>query len=231
MRASRQRLKLLGMSEEEITALEKRGEVTWTTTIRSTASGIVTTRGVTEGAYVNEGTMLVEVVDLSSVWVMVNVYENDVNSVTRGMKVQVTGPPLNGKNLHGVIDYVYPSVDPESRTVQVRALFSNPGTQLKPGMYLTATILKPTQNNLTVPASAVIRTGKRDIVYIEVEENMFEPREVQLGTKADGHYQITGGNLKTGDRVVSEGGYLLDSEAATECRGRLRGAWALDSGR
>lgn len=211
-KAARRRLELLGMSTKEIDDLEKRGEVAWTTTIRSTASGVVTNRAVTEGAYVKEGTLLLEVVDLSSVWVLVSVYESDANNVASGMRVQVTGPSLGGEVLQGVVDYVYPSVDPESRTVQVRAQFANTGTRLKPGMYLSGTITKAAKDVLAVPAGAVIRTGKRALVYVEVEENMFEAREVQVGMKAGGFYEITGGDLKSGDRVVAEGGYLLDSE-------------------
>lgn len=212
VRASRDRLKLLGMGEAQIDALEKRGDIAYTTTIFSTASGIVTTRGVTEGAYVNEGTLLLEVVDLSSVWVIANVYESDVSNVAPGMRMAVTGPALGGATLEGRLDYVYPSVDPASRTVQVRGVFANPGLRLKPGMYLTATIMKPAADVLAVPVGAVIRTGVRDLVYVEVEENMFEAHEVTLGMKGNGYYEIVAGDLKRGDRVVAEGGFLLDSE-------------------
>ncbi len=212
VRASRERLKLLGMNEGQIEGLEKRGEIAYNTTIFSTASGIVTNRAVVEGAYVNEGTLLLEVVDLSSVWVLANIYESDANAIAPGMRMTVTGPALGGERIEGRVDYIYPSVDPASRTLQVRGVFANPGLRLKPGMYLTATILKPAADALVVPAGAVIRTGLRDLVYVEVEKNTFEAREVKLGMKADGYYQITDGNLNRGDRVVAEGGYLLDSE-------------------
>lgn len=212
VRASRSRLKLLGMSDKQIESLEREGEVAYNTTIFSTASGIVTNRAVVEGAYVNEGTLLLEVIDLSSVWVLANVYESDANIVSPGMRMVVTGPALGGERVEGRVDYSYPSVDPASRTVQVRGVFPNPRLRLKPGMYLTATIMKPATDALAVPVGAVIRTGTRDIVYVEVEENMFEAREVQLGMKGNGYYQITGGDLNRGDKVVAEGGYLLDSE-------------------
>lgn len=212
LNASRGRLKLLGMNDRQIETLEKDGDVAYTTTIYSTASGIVTNRAVVEGAYVNEGTLLLEVVDLSSVWIMANAYESDVNAIKPGMRMVVTGPALGGERIEGRVDYIYPSIDPASRTVQVRGVFSNPGLRLKPGMYLTATILQPATDALAVPVGAVIRTGLRDLVYVEVEENMFEAREVQIGMKGNGYYQITGGNLNRGDNVVAEGGYLLDSE-------------------
>lgn len=212
IRSARQRLVLLGMSDNDIRALEERGEITYTTTIRSTASGIVTNRAVTEGAYVNEGTLLLEVVDLSSIWVFANVYETDVNNIPKGATMTVTGPGLNGAELQGRVDYIYPSVDPATRTVRVRGVFANPNTRLKPGMYLTANVNVDGRDVLAVPKGAVIRTGTRDLVYVEVQENTFEAREVTIGMRDDGYYEIVAGNLKRGDNVVSEGGYLIDSE-------------------
>ncbi|MCE2503165.1 MAG: efflux RND transporter periplasmic adaptor subunit [Chlorobi bacterium] len=210
--ASRERLKLLGMTDAQIESLEEKGKITRTTTVFSSASGIVMRRGVVEGAYVNEGTMLIEVVDLSSVWAIANVYESQANQIRPGMRMAVTGPSLNGERIEGRIDYVYPMIDPDSRTVQVRGVFINPGLRLKPGMYLTASIIKPPTDALAVPVGAVIRTGRRDLVYVDVGNQMFEAREVELGMKGDGYYQITGGDLHRGDKVVAEGGYLLDSE-------------------
>ena len=210
--ASEERLKLLGMTDGQIRALREKGEIARTTTIFSTASGVVTRRNVVEGAYVNEGTTLIEVVDLSSVWVIANVYESQAGLVRSGMSMSVTGPSLNGETLNGRIEYIYPMVDPESRTIQVRGVFANPRLRLKPGTYLTASIPHSAVDALAVPVGAVIRTGERDLVYVDLGEHMFEAREVTLGMKANGYYQIVGGDIKRGDRVVAEGGYLLDSE-------------------
>jgi membrane fusion protein, copper/silver efflux system len=94
----------------------------------------------------------------------------------------------------------------------VRGLFSNPGNRLKPGMFVNATIRVSGREVLSIPATSVIRTGERDLVYVEVEKNMFEARDVKLGIKDGDYYEVTGGDVKVGDAVVEQGGYLLDSE-------------------
>ena len=211
--ASRRRLELLGMTAAQIAALERRGTIAYTTTVFAPASGIVLRRGVTEGAYVNVGTLVVELVDLSSVYVIANVTEADAWRVRAGQAMTVTGPALGGETLHGTVDYIYPAVDAASRTVRVRGVFSNPGMRLKPGMYVTARILSPQGEALAVPAGAVIRTGKRDLVYVQVAKNTYEPREVTLGARHGDYYELAGGNVNKGDRIVAEGGYLIDSES------------------
>jgi Cu(I)/Ag(I) efflux system membrane fusion protein len=211
--ASRKRLELLGMSAEQIRALDVSGEIAYSTRVYSTASGVVLKRAVTEGAYVNEGTLLLELADLSSVWVLADVYESDAYRVRPGMAMMVSGAALGGERRAGRIEYIYPTVDPASRTVRVRAAFANAGMLLKPGMYLTATIDVATKEALAVPAGAVVRTGARDLVYVEVAPNTFEPREVKLGMKDGDYYQIVSGALNAGDKVVAEGGFLLDSES------------------
>ena len=210
--ASRERLKLFGMTDAQIKLLEEKGEIARRTTFFSTASGIVTKRGVVEGAYVQEGTTFIDLVDLSSVWVIANVYESQANLIRKGMSMSVTGSSLNGKELHGRVEYIYPIADPESQTVQVRGVFANPGLQLKPGTYVTASIVSSATDALAIPVSAVIRTGERNLVYVDLGDHTFEAREVQLGMKSNGYYQVLGGDIQRGDNVVAEGGYLLDSE-------------------
>lgn len=209
---SRRRLELLGMTQKQIEALEHDGDIADAITVFSPVSGVVVNRAVSEGAYVNEGSLLLEVVDLSSVWVIANVYENDILHVQQGIAMRVAGAALGSKVLQGKVQYVYPTVDPQSRTVQVRGVFANHSGMLKPGMYLTSTFSMPTARAVAVPASAVLRTGKRNLVYVEVEKDMFEPREIELGVKENGYYQVVGGMLDKSDEVVVEGGYLLDSE-------------------
>ena len=210
LEAARERLRLLGMTDRQIGALKSDGRIRRTTTIFSTASGIVTRKGVREGAYVNEGTTIAEVIDLSSIWVIASIPEAEASSLRLGMSMKITTP--DGTTRSARIDYIYPMVDPESRTVQVRATFSNPGVRLKPGMYLTAHVVMASEDLLAVPVGAIIRTGRRNIVYVEVMTNTFEAREVELGMKGDGFYGVTGGDLREGERVVAEGGYLLDAE-------------------
>lgn len=209
---ARKRLVLFGMSDAQIAALEQRGEIAYSITVYSPIAGTVITRGVTEGAYVNEGTLLIDLVDLSTVWVMVNVYETDAYRIQRGMAVTVGGPSLGGAVLHGAVEYVYPTVDAASRTVKVRVPLANPGNILRPGMYVSATIDLPARDMLAVPVDAVVRTGKRDLVYVEVDAGMFESREVVLGLRGGDYYQVADGPIHAGDMVVANGGYLLDSE-------------------
>ena len=209
---SAERLRLLGMTNQQIDALHNEQKVARTTTIFSTASGIVTRKGIREGAYVEVGTTIVEVVDLSSVWIIASVPETSASSLRVGMEMAISLPGGTGDRRTARVDYIYPMVDRESRSVQVRGTISNPGLRLKPGMYLTAAITLPANDGLAVPIGAVIRTGERTVVYVEVEKNTFEAREVELGLKGDKFFQVTGGDLHQGDRVVAEGGYLLDAE-------------------
>jgi membrane fusion protein, copper/silver efflux system len=211
--ASRKRLELLGMSAAQIAALERRGAIAYTTTVFAPASGVVLRRGVTEGAYVNVGTLVIEMVDLSSVYVIANVLESEAWKVRPGQPMSVTGAALGGETRHGSVDYVYPTVDAASRTVRVRGVFANPGMRLKPGMYLTARILAPQGEALVVPVGAVVRTGRRDIVYAEVGTNTYEPREIRLGARNGEYYEIAGGPINKGDRIVAQGSYLIDSES------------------
>ncbi len=210
--SSRKKLELYGMSDAQIEELKKKGDVSYETTVFARSSGYVTELDVSEGAYVNEGTLLMQVVDLSSVWVMANVYENDVWRVHGGMQMSLTGPAIGGATSIGRVDYVYPEVDPQTRTTKVRAVFANPGLKLKPGMYLTASIRIPHAGALAVPSTSVIRTGRRDMVYVEVAHDTFEPREVTLGDKDGDFYEVVGGEISEGDRVVEQGGFLIDSE-------------------
>lgn len=211
--AARARLLQSGMTEAQITALEERGTVMQTITMYAPISGVVTRRAVVEGAYVNEGTLLLELVDLSTVWVKASVFESDLPRIRSGMEMGLSGPAIGGEKLIGRVDFIYPTIDPASRTAQVRGVFSNGGGKLKPGMYLTATLAPDAVRSLAVPVGAVVRTGGMDMVYVEVEKNMFQPRQVTIGASDGTWYAIAGGNLKAGEKVAAEGGYLIDSEA------------------
>lgn len=210
--ASRKRLELLGMSVEQIVALEQRHEITYSVRVYSPASGVVLKRSVVEGAYVNEGTTLIELVDLSTVWVLADVDESDVDRMKQGMPMLVSAPTLGGEPRRGRIAYIYPTADGAARTVRVRGLFANPGLRLRPGMYLTATLRVESRDVLAVPVDAVVRTGRRDLVYVEVAPDTFVPREVRIGLRDGEYYEIAGGAINAGDKVVAEGGFLVDSE-------------------
>lgn len=211
--AARTRLLQSGITDAQIAALEERGTVAQTITMYAPISGVVTRRAVVEGAYVNEGTLLLEFVDLSTVWVKASIFESDLPRIRSGMEMELSGPALGSEKFIGRVDFIYPTIDPVSRTAQVRGVFRNGGGTLKPGMYLTATLTPDAVRSLAVPVGAVVRTGGIDIVYVEVEKNMFQPRQVTLGASDGTWYAITGGGVKAGDKIAAEGGYLIDSEA------------------
>lgn len=210
--SSRQRLALLGMSSAQIEALEKRGEVTMVVTVFSPVSGIVLRRGVAEGAYVNEGTALMEVVDIGIVWGMIDAPQDVASRLRVGLETIIRGPGLGEDVAHSRIDYIYPLADATSRTIRLRAPIVNRRGLMRPGMVLTAEIQIPSIDALAVPVSSVVRTGLRDLVYVEVRKNTFEARQVTLGVRSGDYYQIVGGDVKRGEKIVAEGGFLLDSE-------------------
>ncbi len=207
-----ERLGLLGMREQQIVALRESREVMTRTTIYANATGIVTRKGVREGAYVEEGSLLFDLVNLARVRVVASVPEDQIRALGVGMMMRLSGPGLDDRLPSARIDDIYPLVDPATRTVQVRAIFPNPGGRLKPGSYLRAHIILSATDRLSVPISAVIRTGRRNLVYVEVDENTFVPREVTLGRRSGDRVAITGGDLVEGEPVVVEGGYLIDAE-------------------
>jgi Cu(I)/Ag(I) efflux system membrane fusion protein len=219
VRSARRRLELLGMSAAQINALEQRGEISYTTTVFAPFSGIVVRRDVTEGGYLGLGAPIVELVDLGTVYVIANVNESQAWNVRPGQQIAISGPALGNDQIMSRVEYIYPAVDAASRTVRVRAIVSNPGTRLKPGMFVTARISVPGGTAAVVPADAVVRTGKRDLVYVEVGRNMFEPRDIKLGVRDGDYYQVVGGEVKAGDRIVAEGGYLLDAERRLQAPG------------
>ncbi len=210
--SARRRLSLLGLTDLQIGALEKRGEVTSVVTVYSPVSGIVLRRGVAEGAYVNEGTMLIEVVEIGTVWGMIDAPQDVASRLNVGMETVIRGAGLGSDIVHARIDYIYPTADASSRTIRLRAPIPNYRGLMRPGMVFTADIQIPSVDALALPVSSVIRTGARDLVYVEVSKNTFEARTVTVGIRSGDYYQIVGGDLKRGDKVVAEGGYLLDSE-------------------
>jgi Cu(I)/Ag(I) efflux system membrane fusion protein len=167
---------------------------------------------VQQGQYVNLGDPLFAIADLSRVWVEVEVYENEFPFVKLGQSVSITSQSYPGKPFTGRVAFVYPFLDPKTRTVKVRVELANPGLKLKPDMYVSALIKSPLGATLAVPASAVVDTGKRQVVWVETEPGMFEPRDVQLGARVGDNVQVISG-LAAGEKVAATGGYLIDSES------------------
>ncbi|HEY9854415.1 MAG TPA: efflux RND transporter periplasmic adaptor subunit [Stenomitos sp.] len=217
--ASRERLRLWGITDAQIARLERTGAATITLELAAPRTGVVTKKQVQPGQYVKEGDVLYDIADLSQVWVEADVFEADMHSVQVGQGVEVTTPSFPGKTFRGRISFIYPFLNPESRTVKVRATIPNPGMRLKPDMFVTAGLVTAQgTEQLAVPASAVLDTGRRKIVYVEVSPGVFHPREVSLGLKAEDYYPVISG-LAAGEKVAVSGGFLLDAASQIQAGG------------
>lgn len=212
--ASRQRLKYWDIPDSQITDLEQTGQVKKTLTLVSPVNGIVIKRLVTEGQMVQAGMPLLEVADLSTVWVEADIYEYELPWVKVGEHAQMTLTYLPGQTYHGRVHYIYPYLKEATRTARVRLTFPNPGLKLKPEMYAQVEITSPLKEpSVAVPAEAVLDTGERQHVFLALGGGRFEPREIKVGVRGDdGLVQVLSG-LKGGEEVVTSAQFLLDSES------------------
>ena len=209
--ASRHKLELWGISEKQIDAPGKDGVPH--VTIYAYASGTVVDRKVTQGQYVTAGDTLFTVADLSQVWIKADVYEEQLPQIRQGQEVDITAESLPNKTIHGHVDFIEPSANPQTRTVPVHVHVANPGMRLLPGMFVNATFVsRAAQPSIVIPRSAVLDTGTRKIVYLARPNGVFEAREVQLGAPSDDLFPVSGG-LALGDKVVLNGNFLIDSQA------------------
>ncbi|MDD2900175.1 MAG: efflux RND transporter periplasmic adaptor subunit [Desulfuromonadaceae bacterium] len=210
--SSRQRLLLFGVKESQIAELEKSRKANIRLPIYTPISGIVIEKMVQQGQYVNVGDVLFNVADLSRVWVEIDVFENEVPFVRVGQQVEIHSAIEHGAAFTGRISFIYPFHDPKTHTVKARVEMANRNFQLKPDMFVNAIIRVPLVKGIILPTTAVIDTGKRQVVWIETAPGMFEPRDVQVGERVEDKVQILSG-IKTGDKVAVSGGYLIDSES------------------
>jgi RND family efflux transporter MFP subunit len=211
--ASLARLKNWDMSDEQIKALTKSGEAKHSITFRSPVSGIVTEKKAVQGMRFMPGEALYQITDLSSVWVLADVFEQDIGLVKTGAKARVTLDAYPGKPFTGDITYVYPTLKAETRTVQVRVELANPGGMLKPGMFAQVELASaPARRVVTIPLSAVIDSGTRRIALVQVKEGRFEPREVKLGARSDDYVEVLDG-VADGEQVVVAANFLIDAES------------------
>jgi multidrug efflux pump subunit AcrA (membrane-fusion protein) len=212
--AARQRLKYWDIPESQIARLEETGEVSRTLTLASPANGIVIKRMVTEGQMVQAGMPLLEVADLSTVWVDADIYEYELPWVKVGQHATMTLTYLPGKTFHGQVQYLYPYLKEATRTARLRLAFPNPGLQLKPEMFAQVEIASPTrESSVVIPAEAVLDTGERQHVFLALGQGRFEPRQVKVGVRgSDGLVQVLSG-LKGDEEVVTSAQFLLDSES------------------
>ena len=211
--SARQRLAYLDIPEGEIAEVERTGEVHRTLTLRSPVAGYVVEKTVVAGQKIMAGDPLFRVVDLSAVWVEGEVFEQDLDDVRVGQVVDAELQALPGEHRMGRIAYVYPTVNPDTRTARVRMVMSNADLRLKPGMYATLRIIgRPRAAVLTIPREAVLSTGTRDLVFVREGSGQLTPREVTLGATYADRVEIRRG-LVAGDVVVASGTFLVDAES------------------
>jgi RND family efflux transporter MFP subunit len=207
------RLRNWDLSAEQLAALVQTGEAQRTITFRSPVSGIVTEKKALQGMRFMPGEMLYQVTELSSVWVMADVFEQDIALVKPGAKAGVQVNAYPDKVFNGTITYVYPTLKSETRSVPVRVELANPGHLLKPAMYAQVEVAVGSKAKvLTVPDSAVIDSGTRNIVLVQVNEGRFEPRDVKLGARSDNYVEVRAG-VREGERVVVAANFLIDAES------------------
>lgn len=211
--SARRRLTYLDIPASEIDEIERTGQVHKTLTLRASAGGYVLEKNVLAGQKIMAGDALYKVADLSAVWVEGEVFEQDIADVRVGQAVHADFAALPGEHRIGRISYIYPTLDPQTRTARVRVVLPNSGGQLKPGMYATIQIAGTERTNvLTVPRSAVLATGERSIVFVRDSTGMLNPREVSIGASNDDRIEILQG-LTAGETVVSSATFLVDAES------------------
>ncbi len=214
--ASAARLMALGMSREQIQALARRGSPAMQTRILSPRTGIVTALSVREGAFVQPGNHIMTIADLTEVWVIVDVFEDRIAQIEPGQSVSITTGARRGREWIGEVEYIYPTVDEQSRTIPVRIRLGNDDLSLRPGTYVNALIeAEPRSNVLMVPREAVIRTGRSERVIIQDGEGRFRPAQIVTGAESGGMVEILSG-LTEGERVVVSSQFLIDSEASLQ---------------
>ena len=219
--AARERLRLWDIPDDQIRALESRNAPLEKHTVRSPIAGTVIEKSVVKGHFVEPDMMLYRIADLSQVWVVAEVYEYELGRIDRKAHatIRLEGRP---EPLHAPVDYVYPTVDPASRTVKVRMVVPNPTGELRPGNFAIVELPVAAGALLTIPEEAVIDTGVRQVVYVAVGTDRFRPVEVEIGRRAAGRAEVRRG-LNEGDQVVVSAQFLIDSESRLRAGGTAPG--------
>ncbi|HEX6537364.1 MAG TPA: efflux RND transporter periplasmic adaptor subunit [Gemmatimonadaceae bacterium] len=210
--AAKRRLQLWDISEAQIEAILRTGEPRRTLTLYAPASGIVLEKNVVQGQAIQSGQMLYTIASLDDVWVEAALREQDAGAVRIGSAASVALAAFPGRSVRGRVTYVYPTLDSIARTIRARIEVPNPDGRLKPGMYATVELTTPTRTALTVPASSVVNTGERAVVFVELGDGALVPREVVVGRVAGDYAEVLSG-LEPGQRVVTSAQFLLDSES------------------
>ncbi|MDP2542431.1 efflux transporter periplasmic adaptor subunit [Tenacibaculum discolor] len=215
--AVRNKLKLWKLSENQINQIEKTGKVKENFPVYATVSGTVSEKLVEQGDYVSQGQALLKIANLNSVWANFDVYENKISNFKVGQDISITTNAYPNETFKAKVSFINPVLNQETRTVTMRAVLNNSKGKFKPAMFVTGKVEateKQTKEQLSIPATAVLWTGKRSVVYVKPDESkpVFEMREVVLGGKAGDNYQVEKG-LKSGEEIVTNGIFTIDASA------------------
>ncbi|MEP7119247.1 MAG: efflux RND transporter periplasmic adaptor subunit [Acidobacteriota bacterium] len=210
--ATRDRLRLWDVADEQVATLARTGQVQKTLTVYSPFSGVVLERNTFAGQYVGPETSMVKIADLSTVWVIAQVFEYEARALAIGQRAEIQFPfGQSSRALNGRVTFIYPDIDPQTRRARVRIEFKNPGLELKPETYVTVVVAVAGGLQLAVPKEAVIDTGASRYVLVALDDGYFEPRPIDIGEPTDAFYPVLKG-LSAGERVVTSAQFLIDSE-------------------
>ena len=210
--AARARLQQFDISESEIAKLDETGEAITDLTFYSPASGYITERNALPNMHVQPDTKLYAIADLSDVWVLAQIFQNDAGKIKPGDPAEVTLDAYPGRVFKGRVDYLLPQLDVATRTLPVRLVFSNPDLKLRPGMYVNVSLKLPLGKRLVVPDSAVFHSGTKSLVFTYTGEGNIQPREVEMGPHVGDEFVVSKG-VKAGEQIVTSANFLIDSEA------------------
>jgi Cu(I)/Ag(I) efflux system membrane fusion protein len=221
------RLLLWGFTEKQIEELERRGEPQKQVTIYSPVDGVVIKREGTKGMRVTPEKKLYEIADLTTVWVLADVYEPDLVYLKKGADATITVAAYPGESFKGKIDFIHPVINPQTRTAQARIELANPGLKLKPEMFVNAEWKAAVGKGVVIPESAVVDSGARKLVFVDQGMGMYAPREIKA-RRVDGAYLVQEG-LTAGDRIVTSANFLIDSESKLMASSNMMGALGMAS--
>lgn len=228
--STKRRLKLWDISEDQIRELEITGKVKKSLIIHSPITGYVTFKNAFENMYVEPNTRIYTIADYTTAWVNADIYESDISLVKKGQEAIITVESLPNEIFSGKVTFIWPHLMTKTRTTKARLEFPNPDLKLLPGMYADVELMIPLGEMLTVPKSAVLRTGKQDIVFVDKGEGNMEMRRVELGYEAGDSYEVRRG-LKEGEKVVTRANFLIDSESKIQAVVATWGEASDDSGK
>jgi membrane fusion protein, copper/silver efflux system len=213
LEAGRRRLELWDITADQVRALEERGQIVRRMALKAPFGGFVVEKTALQGQYVSPGENLYRIADLSKVWIQAEVFEQEAPLLRPGQEAEIRLPYSPGRSYRGKVDYIYPYLDPTTRTVRVRLVVPNPDLALRPEMYADVRFTIPQAgNHLVVPNEAILDTGERKITFVSLGEGVFEPRELKVGLRTR-EYTVVLEGLKEGEPVVVSGNFLIDSES------------------